>query len=169
MGHNDFSDSSRPLYIAEKKDYEVAEEHGGLSELGITAIRRLNTLGALIDISQMSKAATLQTIKLSDAPVIASHSNVRALSNVSRNLSDEEIDAIGKNGGVIHVASFGAYLVDLSDPALLTAIKKVRLGHDLPEAYSYPYELYWEIPDLKKRTSFLMSMRATTGQVRLTG
>ncbi|QJB68630.1 dipeptidase [Parasphingorhabdus halotolerans] len=163
MGHNDFSDSSRPLYIAEKKDYEVAEEHGGLSKLGVAAIQRINALGGLIDVSQMSKAATLQTIKLSKAPVIASHSNVRALSNVSRNLSDEEIDAMGKTGGVIHVASFGAYLIDLSDPALLAAIRKVRVDHDLPEAYSYPYELYWEIPDLEKRTSFLMSMRDTIG------
>lgn len=163
MGHNDFSDSSRPLYIAEKKDYEVTEEHGGLSKLGKGAVSRLNALGAVIDVSQMSKAATLQAVEMSVAPVIASHSNVRALSNVSRNLSDEEIDAIGKKGGVIHIASFGAYLVDLSNPELLAAIKKVRTDHDLPEAYSYPYELYWEIPDPKKRMSFLTSMRATIG------
>lgn len=163
MGHNDFSDSSRPLYIAEKKGYEVTEEHKGLSKLGVAAVQRINSLGGVIDISQMSKAAAMQTIRISNAPVIASHSNIRSLSNVSRNLSDAEIDLMGINGGVIHIASFGAYLVDLSDPALLAAIKKVRLDHDLPEAYSYPYELYWEIPDLKKRTSFLMSMRDTIG------
>ncbi len=163
LGHNDFSDSSRPLYIAEKKGYEVTEEHKGLSKLGVAAVQRINALGGLVDVSQMSKAATMQTIRISSAPVIASHSNVRALSDVSRNLSDAEIDLIGLRGGVIHIASFGAYLVDLSDPELLAAIKKVRLDHDLPEAYSYPYELYWEIPDLKKRTSFLMAMRDTIG------
>lgn len=163
MGHNDFSDSSRPLYIAEKKGYEITEEHKGLSKLGVAAVQRINTLGGLIDISQMSKAAAMQTIRISDAPVIASHSNIRALSNVSRNLSDAEIDLIGIHGGVIHIASFGAYLVDLSNPELLAAIRKVRTDHDLPEAYSYPYELYWEIPDPKKRMSFLTSMRATIG------
>lgn len=163
LGHNDFSDSSRPLYIAEKKGYEPTEEHKGLSKLGVAAVQRINDLGGLIDISQMSKAAAMQTIRISNAPVIASHSNIRSLSNVSRNLSDAEIDLIGVHGGVIHIASFSAYLVDLSDPVLLAAIKKVRLDHDLPEAYSYPYELYWEIPDLKKRTSFLMSMRNTIG------
>ena len=163
MGHNDFSDSSRPLFNAETASYEVTEEHGGLSALGTAAIKRINQLGAIVDISQMSKAASLQAIKLSDAPVIASHSNVRTLSNVSRNLSDEEIDRIAEKGGVIHIAAFGAYLVDLSDPDLLAAIIKVRLDSGLPAAYAYPYELYWEIPDLTKRKAFLVAMRDVIG------
>jgi membrane dipeptidase len=82
---------------------------------------------------------------------------------VSRNLSDEEIDLIAKTGGVIHLAAFGAYLVDLSDPKLLTAILKVRRDAGLPDAYSYPYELYWEIPDPEKRQSFLIAMRRAIG------
>ncbi|GAB5483396.1 MAG: pyoverdine-tailoring dipeptidase-like protein PvdM [Parasphingorhabdus sp.] len=163
LGHNDFSDSSRPLYIAEKRSYEIAEEHGGLSPLGVAAVRRINALGGIIDVSQMSKAATLQATKLSRSPVIASHSNARKLSNVSRNLSDEEIDLIAKTGGVIHLAAFGAYLVDLSDPKLLAAILKVRRDAGLPDAYSYPYELYWEIPDPEKRQSFLIAMRRVIG------
>ncbi len=163
MGHNDFSDSSRPLFSGETGKYEVTEEHGGLSPLGKAAIRRINELGGIVDVSQMSKAATLQAINLSEAPVIASHSNVRNLSNVSRNLSDEEIDLIAKTGGVIHLTAFGAYLVDLSDPDLLASIRKVRRNAGLPEAYSYPYELYWEIPDLTKRQSFLIAMRDVIG------
>lgn len=163
MGHNDFSDSSRPLFSGETGKYEVTEEHGGLSSLGKAAIRRINELGGIVDVSQMSKAATLQAINLSKAPVIASHSNVRNLSNVSRNLSDEEIDLIAKTGGVIHLAAFGAYLVDLSNPDLLASIRKVRRNAGLPEAYSYPYELYWEISDLTKRQSFLIAMRDVIG------
>ena len=163
MGHNDFSDSSRPLFLSGTGKYEVTEEHGGLSPLGKAAIRRINELGGIVDVSQMSKAATLQAINLSKAPVIASHSNVRNLSNVSRNLSDEEIDLIAKTDGVIHVAAFGAYLVDLSDPDLLTAIRKVRREAGLPEAYSYPYELYWEISDPTRRQSFLIAMRDVIG------
>lgn len=163
LGHNDFSDSSRPLYIAETRSYEATEEHGGLSPLGVAAVERINALGGIVDVSQMSKAATLQAIKLSRSPVIASHSNVRQLSNVSRNLSDEEIDRIAEKGGVIHLAAFGAYLVDLSDPKLLASILKVRRDAGLPDAYSYPYELYWEIPDLQKRQSFLHAMRDVIG------
>ncbi|MEO9467676.1 membrane dipeptidase [Parasphingorhabdus sp.] len=163
MGHNDFSDSSRPFFNGETGSYEVTEEHGGLSDLGKAAVRRINRLGAVVDISQMSKAATLQTLDISTTPVIASHSNVRALSNVSRNLSDEEIDRIGTNGGVIHIASFGAYLVDLSDPELLESIRQVRSNAGIPEAWAYPYELYWEIPDPKKRLAFLMAMRKVIG------
>lgn len=163
MGHNDFSDSSRPFFNGETGSYEVTEEHGGLSQLGKAAVRRINMLGGVIDISQMSKAATLQTLEISTAPVIASHSNVRTLSNVSRNLSDEEIDRIGTNGGVIHVASFGAYLVDLSDSELLESIRQVRSDAGIPEAWAYPYELYWEIPDPDKRLAFLMAMRKVIG------
>lgn len=163
IGHNDFSDSSRPIYDGTTKSYEVTEEHGGLSDLGRSAVARINELGGVIDVSQMSKNATLQAATLSKTPVIASHSGARTLSNVTRNLSDEEIDLIGARGGVIHIAVFGAYLVDLSDPALLERIIEVRLRHGLPEAWAYPYELYWELPDKKAQQAFLGEMKATLG------
>lgn len=163
LGHNDFSDSSRPVYNGETQSYEVTEEHGGLSALGRAAVRRINQLGGIVDVSQMSKAATLQTVTLSTAPVIASHSNVKQLSGVSRNLSDEEIDEIGAHGGVIHIAAFGAYLVDLSDPDLLASIRQVREEAGLPDAWSYPYELYWEIDDPARRLAFLQAMRQVIG------
>lgn len=163
LGHNDFSDSSRPVFNSETGAYEKTEEHGGLSALGRAAVERINQLGGIIDVSQMSKAATLQTARLSTAPVIASHSNVRQLSNVTRNLSDAEIDLVGKRGGVIHIAAFGAYLIDLSDPELLAAIRKVRQEAGLPEAWSYPYELYWEIAEPAKRLAFLQAMRQVIG------
>lgn len=164
LGHNDFSDSSRPVFNGDTGTYEIEEEHGGLSQLGASAIDRINALGGIVDVSQMSKAATLQTIARSKAPVIASHSNVRALSNVTRNLSDEEIDQIGQKGGVVHVAVFSAYLVDLSDPDLLERIKQVRMTAGLPEAYSYPFELYWEIYDPETKQVFLTTMRDTIGR-----
>ena len=164
IGHNDFSDSSRPVYDGDTKTYEVEAEHGGLSALGVQAIERINALGGIVDVSQMSKDATLQAIALSTSPVIASHSNVRALSDVSRNLSDEEIDRIGETGGVIHVAAFGAYLVDLSDPDLLARILAVRREAGLPETYSYPYELYWELDDPAEKTAFLTAMREVIGR-----
>ncbi|MDG2278652.1 MAG: membrane dipeptidase, partial [Pseudomonadales bacterium] len=51
MGHNDFADSSRPVYIGETSSYEPDAEHGGLSALGVAAIKRVNDLGAIVDVS----------------------------------------------------------------------------------------------------------------------
>lgn len=83
-GHNQFADSSRPAL--QFGDQPV--EHHGLSPLGKAAVARLNNFGIPIDISQLSDAAFDQTLKLTRAPVIASHSDVRALVDTSRNLSD---------------------------------------------------------------------------------
>lgn len=164
IGHNDFSDSSRPKFDGETGAYEITEEHGGLSQLGRDAVTRIGELGGIVDVSQMSKAATLETIALSNTPVIASHSNVKTLSDVTRNLSDEEIDRIGETGGVIHIAAFSAYLVDLSDPVLLERILKVRTDAGLPEAYSYPFELYWELETQEEKLTFLGNMRELVGR-----
>ncbi len=164
LGHNDFADSSRPRFDGATGAYEATEEHGGLSALGVAAVRRIDTLGGLVDVSQMSKAATLQAIDLATLPVIASHSNAKTLSDVTRNLSDEEIDRIGATGGVIHIAAFSAYLVDLSDPELKMQIRDVRLAAGLPEAYSYPYELYWELKSDEEKITFLTNMRALVGR-----
>jgi membrane dipeptidase len=102
-GNNDFADSSRPAG-------EPAEEHHGLSPIGKQAVAKLNRLGVIIDISQLTPAGVLQTLELSKAPVIASHSNVRALIDNTRTLSDRELDAIKVNGGVVHVTPFNNYL-----------------------------------------------------------
>lgn len=164
MGHNDFADSSRPLFDGETGTYEATEEHGGLSAIGREAVNRIDALGGIIDVSQMSKAATLQAIDLTDTPILATHSNVKQLSDVTRNLSDEEIDRIGETGGVIHIAAFSAYLVDLSDPDMRAAIRDVRLAAGLPETYSYPYELYWELKSDEEKLTFLGNMRELVGR-----
>jgi membrane dipeptidase len=84
--------------------------YGGLSPLGRQVITELNRLGIMIDLSHPSKAANLQAIALSKAPVIASHSGARALGNVSRNLDDETLAAIKQNGGVVQTVAFAAYV-----------------------------------------------------------
>ncbi|MCZ6855961.1 MAG: membrane dipeptidase [Gammaproteobacteria bacterium] len=163
MGHNDFADSSRPLYISESGAHEPAAEHGGLSGLGVAAIERINALGGIVDISQLSRQAVLQVLELSRAPVIASHSNVRALSDVSRNLSDEEIDRIGEIGGVIHVAPFRGYLFDSSDEKLVANIRSARRAAGVEEDYLYPFELYWEIEDPESQMAFLDAISELLG------
>jgi microsomal dipeptidase-like Zn-dependent dipeptidase len=105
-GHNQFADSSRPaLQLGDR-----VSEHGGLSPLGRAAVKRLNDLGVLIDVSQLSDAAFDQVLALSRAPVIASHSDVRALVDTSRNLTDAQLGALKAKSGVIAINAFSAYL-----------------------------------------------------------
>jgi membrane dipeptidase len=84
--------------------------HNGLSELGKQAIAELNKWGVMIDISHPSKQANIQAIKLSKAPVIASHSSARALADHSRNLDDEQLELIKQNGGVVQAVALRSYV-----------------------------------------------------------
>jgi len=163
MGHNDFADSSRPVYRAATSSYEVDEEHGGLSPLGRQAITRINALGGVVDVSQLSKAATLEVLKMTNAPVVATHSNVKALCDVRRNLSDEEIDLIAANNGVIHLAAFGGYLFDSEDQQMHQKIIDARRIAGLPDKYDYPYELYWELDDPQVQSTYISAIRGILG------
>ena len=167
MGHNDFADSSRPLFDAALGKREPDAEHGGLSALGKAAIKRINALGGVVDVSQLSKEAALQAMALSTTPVIASHSNAYALTKVSRNLSDEELDRLGATGGVVHIAPFAGYLFDSKDAELDAAIRSIRREAGVDENYLYPFELYWEITDPEVKTKFLTDIRELLGPIDL--
>ncbi|HRH42938.1 MAG TPA: dipeptidase [Pyrinomonadaceae bacterium] len=84
--------------------------YNGLSELGKKAIYEMNKWGIMIDLSHPSKQSNIQAIQLSKAPVIASHSGARALCNHSRNLDDELLEMIKKNGGVVQAVAFRTYV-----------------------------------------------------------
>lgn len=84
--------------------------NNGLSPLGREVIAEMNRLGMMVDLSHPSKGANLEAMRLSKAPVIASHSAIRALADVSRNMDDEQLLALKKNGGVIQVVGFSTYL-----------------------------------------------------------
>ncbi len=99
--------------------------NNGLSPLGREVIAEMNRLGMMIDLSHPSKGANLEAIRLSKAPVIASHSSVRALADHSRNMDDEQLLALKKNGGVIQIVGFASYLkVDSKERA--AALTKLR-------------------------------------------
>lgn len=84
--------------------------HNGLSEMGKKAVFEMNKWGIMIDLSHPSKEANIQTLKLTKAPVIASHSGARALCDHSRNLDDEQLELIKKNGGVVQAVAFRGYV-----------------------------------------------------------
>jgi membrane dipeptidase len=84
--------------------------NNGLSDLGKDVIVEMNRLGIMVDVSHPSKEAMKQMIELSEAPIIASHSAARALSDKSRNLDDEQLLWLKENGGVVQVVALDDYL-----------------------------------------------------------
>jgi len=125
-GNNDWADSSRPLPFFN----DTADALGGLSPLGEQAVKRLNDLGVIIDVSQMSTLALEDVARLTRAPMVASHSAPRALVDIPRNLSDKEMQLIKDSGGVIQVVGFGQYLKPLSKP-VMEKLDALRARFDL--------------------------------------
>ena len=127
-GNNDWADSSRPVAgFGDKPD-----ENGGLTDLGKQAVAKLNEKGILIDVSQLSSKALADTLALTKAPVAATHSGVKGIVDNSRNLSDEELQAVAKNGGVVSIVAFSAYLHPLPQD-IQDKVKALRTEYGLPE------------------------------------
>lgn len=158
-GHNDFADSSRP------QPGEPIAEHRGLSPLGKQAVTKLNDLGVLIDVSQLSTDALLQTIALSRAPVAATHSAARALVDNGRNLSDAELDAIKANGGVVQVTPFTSYLT-LPDAASRKRFAAIRARYGLAADYASTYDGSEALPEAR-RTAYLDEISAARSKASL--
>ncbi len=102
-GHSQLSDSN----TGERDGVWL---HHGLSPLGRQVIVEMNRLGMMIDVSHPSKESMMQTLQITKAPIMASHSGVRAICNHSRNMDDEQLDALKKNGGVIQLVAFNSYV-----------------------------------------------------------
>jgi membrane dipeptidase len=100
-------------------------EHHGLSEFGKKVVAEMNRVGMMVDVSHVSKECMMQATALSKAPVIASHSSTSALANVPRNMDDEQLEAVKKNGGVVQIVAFDSY-VKAPAPEKLAAIDSLR-------------------------------------------
>jgi membrane dipeptidase len=134
-GHNALADAAIP-----RRDLGDAEtEHGGLSELGRAAIARMNELGLLVDISHASKDSMMQAIEASRAPILATHSSIRALCNHPRNLDDEQLDALKATGGLVQITIVSNFLRAKARAADLTvadiadhidyAVRRIGIDH----------------------------------------
>lgn len=87
-------------------------EHNGLSDFGFEVVKEMNRLGIMVDVSHGNDSLFFDTISHSKAPIIASHSNARAVTNHNRNMSDEMLKLIAKNGGVVQLTMLSDYLRD---------------------------------------------------------
>jgi microsomal dipeptidase-like Zn-dependent dipeptidase len=110
-GHNHLSDSNTG-------ERDNTWPNGGISPLGKDVIREMNRWGIMVDISHPSKQSMMQALEISKAPIIASHSAVRALCNHSRNLDEVQLLGLNMNGGVAQLVAFSGY---------------VKCGQDTPE------------------------------------
>ena len=100
--------------------------HNGLSDMGREAIAEMNRLGIMIDISHPSKPSIMQTLELTRAPVVASHSAARALSDVSRNLDDEQLRAVAENGGVVQTVALRGFVSTTKNAAHSEAMGAIQ-------------------------------------------
>ena len=142
-GHNDVADSATPREALG----DAESEHGGVSPFGARVIAEMNRLGMLVDVSRVSRAAMLDAVRLSEAPVIASHSSMHALMPHPRNLDDEQLLALAGSGGVVQTVALGAFL---SETAALRAAEYRNIrgafgmipGQQPEELGAEPYEDY---------------------------
>ena len=115
-----FDRGIRYITITHSKNNELGDsstdeqpEWGGLSPFGSKVVREMNRLGMMVDISHVHDETFWDVIKLTKAPIIASHSSARALRDVPRNLSDEMLKAIAKNGGVVQVCLLDDFIKEV--------------------------------------------------------
>ena len=99
---NHWADSSGSFWSL-NFDPKTYREHGGLTDFGREVVAEMNRLGMLVDVSHVSEDTVRDVLATSRAPVFASHSSCRALSDMPRNLTDEQIRAIASKGGVVMV------------------------------------------------------------------
>lgn len=92
--------------------YDRRRTHGGLSDFGRHVVTEMNRLGMLIDVSHLSDQAFEDVLAVTQTPVIASHSSLRTFRNFERNMSDDMVKALAKNGGVIHISFGSSFLRD---------------------------------------------------------
>jgi len=100
---NEWADSSGDI------DDPKVQHHNGLTDFGKQVVEEMNRIGMMVDISHVSDKTFWDTIAVTKAPVIASHSSARALVDAPRNMTDDMLRAVAKNGGVVQVNFFNAF------------------------------------------------------------
>ena len=105
--------------------------HNGLSPFGKEVVAEMNRLGMMIDVSHIHEKSFWDILAITKAPIIASHSGSKAICDHDRNLTDEQLKALAKNGGVVQTVALGSYLKK-EDPARRDAMTKLREELGLP-------------------------------------
>lgn len=108
-------------------------EHQGISEFGEAVVKEMNRLGIMVDVSHGSDDVFFDAIAMSKAPIIASHSNARALVDHERNMTDEMLKLLAENGGVVQLTMLSTYLRDAPEnPERDAAMAELRASMPSP-------------------------------------
>lgn len=111
-GDNDICDSARGC-----------NTHGGVSRFGADVIREMNRLGIMVDLSHGGEKSFYDALEISSQPIVCSHSNCKALCDVPRNLTDDQLRALAKKGGVAHITLYHGFLRnDEKEASILDAL-----------------------------------------------
>ncbi len=156
---NHWADSSGKFYLP---DFNAAEYqvHHGLSDFGRAVVREMNRVGMMVDVSHVSDETIDDVLEASRAPVFASHSSCRALCDIPRNLTDDQIRRIAAKGGVVMI-NVSSYFVD---PDVVAAMKTER-EKVLPEYLKIKQEL---ASDPRKRDEAISTLFNTLPRRRAT-
>src|SRR5687767_9827707 len=119
---NNWADSSGPFFLPDFNPKEHAK-HGGLSDFGREVVKEMNRLGMAVDVSHVSDATIDDVLEVSRAPVMASHSSCRAIANMPRNRTDDQIKRIGAKGGIVMI-NIGSTFLDQANYDAFVALKK---------------------------------------------
>jgi membrane dipeptidase len=140
---NEWADSSGDI-----QDPNV-KHHNGMTDFGKDVVREMNRLGMIVDISHVSDATFYQALLISQAPVIASHSSSRELTNQPRNMTDDMLRAMTNNGGVVMVNFYSAFIDEnyrkaSSDPAKIkqrdAQVDAYKKAHAHPDGSPVTYD-----------------------------
>ena len=118
--------------LADSATDPAGPEHNGISEFGSKVVKEMNRLGIMVDVSHGSDAVFYDAIKISKAPIIASHSNARSVTNHKRNMTDDMLKLIAKNGGVVQLTMLSNYLRDPVPNITAEKLKKELLSSIKP-------------------------------------
>ncbi|QQK74787.1 membrane dipeptidase [Salicibibacter cibarius] len=149
-------------------DPEETPSEGGLTDLGEEVAEEMNDIGMMIDVSHMARTTFWDVIEVSEDPIIATHSGVNALHDHQRNLTDEQLEALADNGGVLGVVFYPAFLTDESEGYVddvvdhidhavdVMGVEHVALGSDfdgadMPEDLQDASEFYKITDELENR------------------
>ncbi len=110
-GDNDICDSARG-----------SQTHGGVSAFGAGVIREMNRLGIMVDMSHAAESSFYDALEISSKPIVCSHSNCKALCDVPRNLTDDQMRALAKKGGVMQITLYHGFLRTEGEASILDAM-----------------------------------------------
>jgi len=155
IGHNQVCDSNLGL------DGQPPV-HNGLSPFGEKVVAEMNRLGMIIDVSHIGKESMLDVIRLSKAPVMASHSTHRDFCGIERMWDDEQLLALKKNGGVFHLVGL-SMAIKAEPPEKTAAISALREELGFPKEY-WPFFLAFEKAPLETSREYNKRLEAIEKQ-----